>query len=159
MWKTCALICGRRQKGGGGGERRETRRTTKEGNCHFCFFSLASFPSPFPKHANSTDINNKHTYQVSVVKSTGSLFTSSGAKGKKKQDSICLSLLKHGYCIVGLLPLAKIRLSSSFYLPENSGFPKTCLTTGSESASSAAQPKSIILTFGNGPASKRRFWG
>ena len=42
-----------------------------------------SLPSPFPKHANSTKINNKHTYQVSVVKSTGSLFTSSGAKGKK----------------------------------------------------------------------------
>ena len=70
-------------EGGRGGERRETRRTRKEGNCHFCFFSLASFPSLFPKHANSTEINNKHTYQVSVVKSTGSLFTSSGAKGKK----------------------------------------------------------------------------
>ena len=70
-------------RGGGGGESRETKRTRKDGNCHFCFFSLASLPSPFPKHANSTKINKKHTYQVSVVKSTGSLFTSSGAKGRK----------------------------------------------------------------------------
>ena len=75
---------------------------------------------------------------------------------EKNQDN-CLSLLNHGYCIVGYLTLAKICLSISFYLPENSGFPNTCLTTGSESVSSAAQPKSIILTFGNGPASKRRF--
>ena len=111
-------------EGGRGGERRETRCTRKEGNCHFCFFSLASLPSLFPKHANSTEINNKHTYQVSVVKSTGSLFTSSGAKGKKNQDSICLSLLKHSYCIVGLLTLAKICLLVGFTYRKTQDFQK-----------------------------------
>jgi len=43
------------------------------------------------------------------------------------------------------------------HLPEHSGFPNTCFTTVSESEISAAQPKSIILTFGNGPLSRRRF--
>ena len=120
LWQTSEGGWG---EGGGGGERRETRRTRKKGNCHLCFFFHASLPSPFPKHGNSTEINNKHTYQVSVVKSTGSLFTSSGAKGKKSRQN-CLSLLNHGYCIVGLLTLAKICLLARFTYRKTRDFQK-----------------------------------